>query len=104
MKKDVCNVDNIEVNAFPWQCFLSNINANAMHNKVLLKKKKIEMPILTEMENMLMEHNIFTGAYHGGKLNGVDCHEFIKLADIFLEKYRLICYLLLILTGAATKI
>jgi adenylosuccinate lyase len=37
------------------------------------KKQKIEKPIHVEIELLLNEYNISAAAYHGGKLNGVDC-------------------------------
>jgi hypothetical protein len=37
------------------------------------KKSKIEKPIHAELEFLLSEYNISAAAYHGGKLNGVDC-------------------------------
>jgi beta-phosphoglucomutase-like phosphatase (HAD superfamily) len=44
------------------------------------KKKKIDMPLFSQIENLLKEYNISAAAYHSGKLNGVDCHELIQLA------------------------
>ncbi len=54
--------------------------AKVKFKEVRAKKKKIETPLLSEIENTLLEHNISAAAYHGGKLNGVDCHELIQLA------------------------
>jgi hypothetical protein len=31
--------------------------------------------VSAEIENLLLQYNISAAAYHGGKLNGVDCHE-----------------------------
>jgi hypothetical protein len=36
--------------------------------------------VSAEIENILLQHNISAAVYHGGKLNGVDCHELIHLA------------------------
>ena len=44
---------------------------------VRAKKKKIDLPIFSQIENILKEYNISSAAYHGGKLNGVDCRELI---------------------------
>jgi hypothetical protein len=48
--------------------------------KIQGEKTKINTPVSAEIENILLQHNISAAAYHGGKLNGVDCHEFICLA------------------------
>ena len=48
------------------------------------KKKKLETPVLAEIENILKKRNISAAAYHGGKLNGVDCRELLTIAmDLF---------------------
>ena len=54
--------------------------AKKHHQSVRGKKKKTDMPIFSHIENILKEFNISAAAYHGGKLNGVDCREFIRLA------------------------
>jgi hypothetical protein len=38
------------------------------------------MLIFSHIENIFKEHNISAAAYHGGKLNDIDCHELLKLA------------------------
>ena len=60
--------------------------AKVKFKEVRAKKKKIETPLLSEIENTLLEHNISAAAYHGGKLNGVVCCELIQLAKIIFEK------------------
>jgi len=40
----------------------------------------IDIPIFSHVENILKDHNISAAAYHGGKLNGIDCCELIWLA------------------------
>jgi len=35
---------------------------------------------------MLLQHNISAAAYHGGKLNGVDCRELIQFAKPIFGK------------------
>jgi hypothetical protein len=45
--------------------------------KIQGEKTKINTPVSAEIENILLQHNISAAAYHGGKLNGVDCREFI---------------------------
>jgi len=37
----------------------------------------IDIPIFSHVENILKDHNISAAAYHGGKLNGIDCCELI---------------------------
>jgi len=47
-------------------------------------KKKIDLPVSASIENLLNDYNISAAAYHGGKLNGVDCRELIGITkDIF---------------------
>jgi hypothetical protein len=45
------------------------------------KKKKLDTPILAHLENILRKRNICAAAYHGGKLNGVDCRELMTVAN-----------------------
>jgi hypothetical protein len=48
------------------------------------KKNKIDLPVTADIENILNKYNIMAAAYHGGKLNGVDCRELIGLTkEIF---------------------
>jgi hypothetical protein len=68
------------------------------------KKKKIETPILAELENILLQHNISAAAYHGGKPNGVNCCEFIQHSSFCIENLKLICFLLLMLKGVVMKL
>jgi hypothetical protein len=53
------------------------------NTKVLKKnqteKKKIDLPVSVEVKNILLRYNISAAAYHGGRLNGVDCRELIHL-------------------------
>ena len=48
--------------------------------KIQKEKRKINTPVSAEIENLLLQYNISAAAYHGGKLNGVDCREVIHLA------------------------
>jgi hypothetical protein len=48
--------------------------------KIQGEKKKINTPVSAGIENILLQFNISAAAYHGGKLNGVDCRELIRLA------------------------
>jgi hypothetical protein len=61
---------------------------------VRAKKKKIDLPIFSRIENIFKEYNISTAAYHGGKLNGEDCQ------NLFLIIFMLNCFLLYMKTGA----
>jgi hypothetical protein len=56
-------------------------DAKADLKEVRKKKKKLDNPILAELENVLNKRNICAAAYHGGKLNGVDCRELISIAE-----------------------
>jgi hypothetical protein len=58
--------------------------------KIQGEKTKINTPVSAEIENILLQHNISAAAYHGGKLNGVDCHEFIFLAKQISPIFKLI--------------
>jgi len=52
-------------------------NKKAALKEAGAKKQKIEKPIHVEIELLLNEFNISAAAYHGGKLNGVDCRCFM---------------------------
>jgi hypothetical protein len=58
------------------------------------------MPVFANIENILLEFGISAAPYHGGKLNGVDCQELIKLAKPILNNSKLCCSLFHILNGA----
>jgi hypothetical protein len=62
--------------------------AKAALKKVWETKKKIEMPAFADIENILLEFGISAAAYHGGNLNGVDCHELIKIAKPIFECFK----------------
>jgi hypothetical protein len=50
------------------------------------KKTKLDRPATATMENILSKYEISPARYHGGKLNGVDCREFMsKAKDICSE-------------------
>jgi hypothetical protein len=48
-------------------------------NKIRSDKKN-DLPVAEGIENILLQYNISAAAYHGGKLNGVDCQELIHLS------------------------
>jgi hypothetical protein len=54
-----------------------------------------------KIENILLEFGISAAAYHGRKLNGVDCQELIKLAKPIFECTKLCCSMSHMLDGAA---
>jgi len=56
--------------------------------KIQSDKKKIDLPISAEIENILLKHNISAAAYHGGKLNGVDCRELIRLSKQIFSMFQ----------------
>ena len=62
--------------------------AKVTFKEIRAKKKKIETPVLAELENILLQHNISAAAYHGGKLNGVDCREFIQHSKLLYRKFE----------------
>ncbi len=50
------------------------LEADVSLKKIIsLRKKRLSVGI----ENILLRFNISAAAYHGGKLNGIDCHEFV---------------------------
>jgi hypothetical protein len=52
------------------------------------QKKKIDLPVSAEIENILLQYNISAAAYHGGKLNGVDCRELIRLSNQIFSTFQ----------------
>jgi hypothetical protein len=44
-------------------------------SKIRTNKKRLEVPTVASIEVLFEEYNITPAAYHGGKLNGVDCRE-----------------------------
>jgi hypothetical protein len=66
---------------------------NAANSKLQLKnirnaKLKVEMPFFSEIENILLEYGITSAAYHGGKLNGVDCCELLSRGKSIFERFK----------------
>ena len=53
------------------------------------EKKKIDRPVSAEIENILIQYNISAAAYHGGKLNGVDCRRLIIKAKEIFPRFQL---------------
>jgi len=45
----------------------------------------METPVLIDLENILKEKNISAAAYHGGKLNGVDCREILSISNTIFD-------------------
>jgi hypothetical protein len=48
----------------------------------------MDMPMVTSIENIFLKYSISPAAYHGGKLNGVDCKEVMALASPLLEEIQ----------------
>jgi hypothetical protein len=46
------------------------------------------MPVFSEIENILLEYGITSAAYHGGKLNGVDCRELLSRGKSIFECFK----------------
>jgi hypothetical protein len=63
-------------------------DAKAALKKLQESKNKIQMHVFAKIENILLEFGISAAAYYGGKLNGVDCHELIKLAKQIFERFQ----------------
>jgi hypothetical protein len=62
--------------------------AKPTFKEIQAKKKKIETPVLAELENILLQYNISAAAYHGGKFNGMDCHEFIQYSKLLYREFE----------------
>jgi hypothetical protein len=62
--------------------------AKASLKAVREKKRKVEMPVFSDIENILLEYGITAAAYHGGKLNGIDCRELLTLAKTIFERFK----------------
>jgi hypothetical protein len=56
------------------------LEADVSLKKKSITEKKINTPVSAGIENILLKFDISAAAYHGGKLNGVDCHKLIRLA------------------------
>jgi hypothetical protein len=53
-------------------------------SKIRANKTKLEVPTVASIEVLFEEYNISPAAYHGGKLNGVDCREVMgKASELF---------------------
>jgi hypothetical protein len=50
------------------------LEADVSLKKIISPRKK---RLSVGIENILLQFNISAAAYHGGKLNGIDCHEFV---------------------------
>ncbi len=48
--------------------------------KIQSEKTKLDIPIVAGIENIFLNYNIAPAAYHGGKLDGVDCQEVLRVA------------------------
>jgi hypothetical protein len=54
-------------------------------------KTKIDLPTVAGIENIFLNYYISPAAYHGGKLNGVDCREVMaKAAPLFNDFQQLL--------------
>ncbi len=63
-------------------------DAKGALKKLRESKNKMQMPVFAEIENIFLKFGITAAAYHGGKLNGVYCHELIKLAKQIFECFQ----------------
>ena len=59
--------------------------------KIQSDKTKIDLPTVAGIENIFLNYSISPAAYHGGKLNGVDCREVMaKAAPLFNDIKQLL--------------
>jgi hypothetical protein len=49
--------------------------------KIQSEKKKVDFSVVAMIQNLFERYEIKPAAYHGGKLNGVDCREVMKQAS-----------------------
>ncbi len=54
--------------------------------KLQMDKTKMDMPTVASIENMFLNYSISPAAFHGGKLNGVDCRGVMALASTLFEE------------------
>jgi hypothetical protein len=67
--------------------------AKAALKKIQSEKTKLDIPIVASVENIFLNYSISPAAYHGGKLNGVDCQEVMKQAKtLFADIISLLLY------------
>jgi hypothetical protein len=62
--------------------------AKASLKAIREKKRKVDMPVFSDIKNILLEYDITAAAYHGRKLNGIDCHELLNLAKPIFERVK----------------
>ncbi len=78
-------------------------DAKSALKKIQSEKTKLDIPVVAGIENIFLSYNIAPAAYHGGKLNGVDCCKVMKLAHSLFSDIKNICSLFLTLTDAPMK-
>ena len=66
------------------------VSKKAALKEACQRKEKIHKPSHVEIELLLSEYNISSAAYHGGKLNGVDCRRFMHYASTIFSEIQLI--------------
>jgi len=59
--------------------------AKASLKAIREKKRKVDMPVFSDIENFFLGYGVTAAAYHGRKLNGVDCCELLNLAKPIFE-------------------
>jgi len=52
----------------------SSATARSQLKTIREAKRKQDIPVFADIENILLEYGISAAAYHGGKLNGVDLY------------------------------
>jgi len=65
-------------------------NKKAALKEATTRKQKVEKPIHVEIELLLNEYNIPVAAYHGGKLNGVECQLLMPYTSAFFSEIQAI--------------
>jgi len=66
----------------------SSATARSQLKTIREAKRKQDIPVFADIENILLEYGISAAAYHGGKLNGVDCRELIVRAKPIFERFK----------------
>ncbi len=72
--------------------------------KVRMEKTKMETPTVASIENIFLNFSILPAAYHGGKLNGVNCREVMALASVYFKRLSSSCFLYHIQNGMMRRL
>ncbi len=72
---------------------------NVIEKKIESEKKKVDFLVIATIENLIKKYEIQPAAYHGRKMNGINCRGVMKQTKTFTNSFKLISLPCLILTG-----